>query len=234
MIDIRVIFEDEYLCVVDKPGGIVVNNADSVKDVTLQQWFVSRLVAADTMTEFWQKGGIVHRLDKDTSGVMVLAKTLEAYEGLKQQFLERKTQKTYLALVHGTLKESQGIVSLPIERYSKNKSKFAIGTDLSRMAITEWRVKETYVDYCLVELKPHTGRTHQLRVHLQHMGHPIVSDPIYGWRKWLKEDLVFCPRLFLHATQLEFTHPVTGTLMTFDSPLPFDLAPTLSRLVHSM
>ncbi len=232
----EIIFEDDWICVVNKPWGWVVNDAETVKGETVQSWFKDRIKGSldsardDKANEFASKGGVVHRLDKDTSGILVLAKTEEAYEGLKKQFLERTAVKKYLALVHGNLKEQTGVLSTPIDRHPKNRHKFAVTGDLSRTSITEWKVAQRFDEYDLVELTPHTGRTHQLRVHMQHMGHPIVSDPIYGFQKKVKQDLEICPRLFLHAKQLTITHPVTGTTQTFDAELPKDLQKVLDSI----
>ncbi len=221
----KIIFEDECLVVINKPSGMVSNDADSVKEETIQSWHKKRVGLADGESEFLQKGGLVHRLDKDTSGVMVLAKTEEAYEALKSQFLERKTIKKYVALVHGEFKEVKGLINTPIERIGK---KFYVGKDLSRTAITEWQVIKKIGENSLVELTPHTGRTHQLRVHLQSIGHPIVSDPIYGWAKKVKDDLKWCPRLFLHAKYLEFTHPTSKERVSFETELSEDL----EKVIH--
>lgn len=222
MNDSNIIFEDENICVIDKPYGMVVNNAQSVKSETVQDWFASKL--QNGTGEFLDKGGVVHRLDKDTSGVMVLAKNEQAYEKLKLQFLERKTKKTYWALVHGRMPEEKGIISASIDRHPKDSHKFAVSGNPSRTAITEWKVLKELSEYSLLELSPHTGRTHQLRVHMQHLHHPIVSDPIYGFRKSLKDDLAVCPRLFLHAKSLTFVNPTTNHEVTFGSDLPTDLA----------
>lgn len=230
MLDPRIIFEDAWMVVIDKPAGMVVNDAQTAKGETVQKWFSNRIRSGGN-GEFYDKGGVVHRLDKDTSGVMVLAKTPEAYEKLKQQFLERKAVKKYVALVHGKLAEEEGIISAPIERNPKIKSKFTIGTDLSRTAITEWKVTRQWADFALLELAPHTGRTHQLRVHMQHLGHPIVADPIYGWKKTLGEDLKWCPRLFLHAKELEITHPGSGERVKFEALIPPELQRVLD-LIH--
>lgn len=231
-----IIFEDENICVIDKPCGMVVNNAQSVKSETVQDWFAPKLDLSASNLEFLSKGGVVHRLDKDTSGVMVLAKNEQAYEKLKLQFLERKTKKTYWALVHGKMPEEKGIISASIDRHPKDSHKFAVSDNPSRTAITEWRVLKEYsmsnVQYSLLELSPHTGRTHQLRVHMQHLHHPIVSDPVYGFRKSLKDDLAVCPRLFLHAKSLTFVNPTTNHEVTFESELPTDLA-SLSLLIAS-
>ena len=211
--------------VIDKPSGMVVNKAQTVKEQTVQEWFG----VGKGEGEFYDKGGVVHRLDKDTSGVMVLTKIPEAYEKLKLQFLERKTVKKYIALVHGEFKEAKGLINTPIERFGQ---KFYVGKDLSRTAITEWEVIRVLSAkgqvLSLVELTPHTGRTHQLRVHMRHLGHPIMSDPLYGDRKTWKKDLQICPRLFLHAKYLEFTHPITGERVHFESELPAEL----KNLIH--
>ena len=137
--------------------------------------------------------------------------------------------KKYIALVYGEFKEQEGIISTPLERRGM---KFFVGGDLSKTAITEWRVLRQYsvlsTQYSVVELTPHTGRTHQLRVHMRHLGHPIVSDPIYGDRKTWKKDLQICPRLFLHAKSLEITHPVSRERMIFTAELPKEL----EKMVH--
>lgn len=229
---IRIIYKDNDICVISKPSGVITNNAETSGENTVQNWLTSefKLDLVGKAGEFYEKGGIVHRLDKDTSGVMVLALNESAYEGLKKQFMERTAKKTYLALAHGKMKEESGLISLPIERHSKNKHKFGIGTDLSRMAITEWKLLKQWKDYFLVEMYPHTGRTHQLRVHLKHFNHPIVSDPIYGGKSY-KEDVKWCSRLFLHAKKLIISHPITGEKMEFVDELPQELNEVLLKLV---
>jgi len=224
-VSLEVVFEDNWVCVISKPVGWVVNKSETTQTQTVQEWFVAR-ENGPTFTrqsgEFWEKGGVVHRLDKDTSGVMVLAKTEAAYEKLKQQFLERKTKKMYVALVLGKVNQAEGVISQPIDRHPVIKSKFSISKNLARMAITEWRVVKEYqvggVSYSQLELYPLTGRTHQLRVHLQAMGHPILGDEVYGHRKakgcW--------PRMYLHAVRLEFEHPDSGVWMRFEVPVPWE------------
>ncbi len=219
----KVLFEDEAIVVIEKPSGMIVNNAQTVKEETVQDWFKKNFDIGPGVGEFWDKGGVVHRLDKDTSGVMVLAKTEAAYLALKQQFIERQTIKKYIALVHGQMKEEKGLITASLQRHPQDGHKFTVGGETDRSAITEWRVLKRLELYTLVELTPHTGRTHQLRVHLQSIHHPIVSDPIYGFRKKIKDDLKWCPRLFLHAQYLEFTHPTTGAKVHFESKLPEEL-----------
>ncbi len=227
----EIIFEDDALVVINKPSGMVSNNAQTIQVETVQDWFAPYIKGAGE-TEFYQKGGLVHRLDKDTSGIMVLAKTEESYNYLKLQFLERRTIKKYWALVHGIPDKDSGLITAPIERHPKDKHKFTVGGDLARSSITEWNVLEKFKEFSLLELTPHTGRTHQLRVHLQHIHHPIVSDPIYGFQKRVQDDLAICPRLFLHAFYLEFTHPVSHERVHFEAPLPEDLSQAKQNLIH--
>ena len=230
----RIIFEDADICVISKPSGIITNNAETSGDDTVQNWFAKQFgldFSDRSKGEFYEKGGIVHRLDKDTSGVMILAKNEKSYEGLKKQFLERSAKKTYVALAHGVMKEAEGLISLPIERHSKNKHKFGIGTDPSRMAITEWKIVKQWKNYFLIDLFPHTGRTHQLRVHLKHFNHPIVSDPIYGGKLY-KDDIKWCPRLFLHAKELRLMHPISLGELVFTDNLPEDLQKVVENIVE--
>jgi len=224
-----VVYEDDQILVINKPSGMVSNKSQTIQEDTVQDWFSRKYnIVESPDSEFLQKQGLVHRLDRDTSGAMVLAKTEEAYNGLKQQFLERKTVKKYLALVHGEFKEQSGLITATIERHPKDRHKFTVGGDLAKASITEWIVLQQFTDMTLLELIPHTGRTHQLRVHLQHINHPIVSDPIYGFQKRIKDDLAISPRLFLHAKYLEFQHPSTAFRVHFDVDLPEELQQVLA------
>ena len=236
--ELKVVFEDESLLVIDKPAGMVVNNSQTSREETVQEWFCDKynISISNDNSEFLQKGGVVHRLDKDTSGLLILAKNPQSYEKLKSQFLNRSVNKTYLALVHGKVDPEQGIVSLPITRNPKVWGKFTIGGELARTAVTEWKVLENYSfeteRISLLELKPLTGRTHQLRVHLKHLGHPIVSDLLYLGRRQSNKDLIWCPRMWLHAQKLSIKHPVLDKTMDFECPIPADLATALEKLVH--
>lgn len=224
------------MVVIDKPAGMVVNRAQTVKNITVQDWFAPKLqsyrVTELQSSEFLEKGGIVHRLDKETSGVLLLAKTLESYEGLKKQFLERKVKKIYLTLVHGRMSQEEGIISTPIERHPKIYGKFMIGKDLSRTAVTQWKVVNRYQEYTLLEVTPLTGRTHQIRVHLAHLGYPVAGDSLYGKGKQVGEERRWCPRLFLHASDLQFMHPITGRVVDVGCDLPAELRQVLASLLH--
>lgn len=199
MNDRKVLFEDAWIKIIDKPSGVVSESL----------------------------GRVAHRLDKDTSGVIVLAKTDEAYDKLKKQFEERKVKKVYLALVHALPAGRQGIITEPIMRNPKIGNRFVVDAS-GRSAITEWKIIKKFDKYSLLEVRPMTGRTHQIRVHMKHLGHPVVSDHLYGGKQY-KEDIKWCPRLFLHAKSLEFTHPGTGERVTFESELPKELERVLHR-----
>jgi len=181
------------------------------------------------------RAGIVHRLDKETSGVLLVAKTKEAFEALQAQFKARVVDKEYTALVHGKTSR-EGTVEVPIARDPKRRTRFTVAKE-GRQAKTEYKL----IDYfsfgeaegeplSLLDVRPLTGRTHQIRVHLKYLGHPLVSDPLYLTSRRLREDLNFCPRLFLHASALSISHPKTGARMRFEAELPSDLSLALSRL----
>ncbi|MBI3384725.1 RluA family pseudouridine synthase [Candidatus Gottesmanbacteria bacterium] len=261
----KIIYEDEQLLVIAKPTGMVVNKADTTRnEFTLQEWLdryysstrqqagrsqkdSSRRVRLDSNSkaaetnEFFARSGIVHRLDKDTSGVLIIAKTEEAFINLQGQFKNREVQKKYLALVHGTIEPKSGTINIPIERNPFNRKRFGVFLG-GREAVTEYNTMSNYKlqmtndkrqttnNYTLLEVFPHTGRTHQIRVHLMHLGHPIVSDILYAGRKNIKADLKFCPRLFLHAEKIEFKHPKTSKIMEFSSKLPKELEKVLLSL----
>jgi 23S rRNA pseudouridine1911/1915/1917 synthase len=180
-----------------------------------------------------ERSGIVHRLDKETSGLLVVAKTSSAFENLKSQFKKRQVKKKYLALVHGRVSPAEGGIKAPIRRSSFNRRKFGIFPG-GRKAITDYRVKKRLNkdarDYTFLEVFPLTGRTHQIRVHLRHFGHPVVGDQKYGGRKTSRQDRAWCPRQFLHALGLGFSHPTKHKRVSFEAPLPQDLKKALQFL----
>jgi len=181
------------------------------------------------------RSGIVHRLDKETSGILLVAKTREAFANLQAQFKERKVQKSYIALVHGRPKLGEGKVVAPVGRLPWRRDRFGIVPG-GRESTTAYKLMATYKkgesEYSLVEAYPKTGRTHQIRVHFKYLGHPVVADEFYAGRKTARGDRLWCPRLFLHAAEIEFGHPVSGERVSFGSPLPGDLTKALSSLTR--
>lgn len=205
-IDLEVLYEDDDCVVVNKPVGILTHSKGVFNpEATVATWLSSRIT--DMQGE---RAGIVHRLDRATSGVMICAKTPEALSWLQKQFSQRKVKKTYRAVVQGVFKEPEAVIDMPIERNPKKPQTFRVGSN-GKDAVTAYRVLESNGALSLVELKPTTGRTHQLRVHLEQLGHPIVGDVLYGGKP--------AGRLFLHAYSLEITVP-SRERKTFSVPMP--------------
>jgi 23S rRNA pseudouridine1911/1915/1917 synthase len=229
---LAVVFQDAHLAVVNKAAGMVVHPAPGHRTGTLVNallWHVRDLSGVGGRL----RPGIVHRLDRDTSGLLVVAKTDAAHLGLAEALRKRKVKRTYLAAAWGHLSESPVTIDAAIARDRKDRKRMAV-SEGGRPALTRVRVRERWerADFLDVALK--TGRTHQIRVHLAHIGHPVVGDPVYGtgWergmggpgRTWAMELARRTPRLFLHAAELAFEHPVSGVAMRFQVPLPDDLA----------
>ena len=227
--NVEIIYQDDSVLLINKPAGIVVDKAVTNKNKTIQDW-VEEGFDHELAKDFEHRNGIVHRLDKDTSGVLVIAKTLKALEELQRQFKERETGKVYVALVHG-LVEKEGEIDAPVGRLPWNRMRFGVYPG-GKAAKTKYYVSSIIEhegeQLTLLELHPETGRTHQLRVHLKHIGHPIVADSFYAGRKTARNDLKWCPRLFLHAKSLEFKHPETSELVKYEAPLPEDLQNVLT------
>jgi 23S rRNA pseudouridine1911/1915/1917 synthase len=193
-IDLNVLYEDDDCVVIEKPLGLLSHSKGAFNpEPTVATWLRGRLRSMEG-----ERAGIVHRLDRATSGVMICAKTPEAHSWLQKQFSQRRVKKTYSAIITGTLKDPQAVIDMPIERNPKKPQTFRVGAN-GKTAVTHYEVLETNDTHSLVELKPETGRTHQLRVHLAHLGHPIVGDTLYGGQP--------AERLYLHAHQLEITLP---------------------------
>lgn len=238
----RIIFEDDSILVIDKPAGVIVDRAATNREKTIQDW-VEENFEHELAKDFEYRNGIVHRLDKDTSGVLVIAKTVKAYEELQRQFKERETEKIYVALVHGKVANDTGIIEEPVGRLPWNRMRFGV-YPAGKHAKTKYHVVANFSSHpegrrlksantselTLLELHPETGRTHQLRVHLKHIGHPIVCDPFYAGRKTARNDLKWCPRLFLHAKSLEFGHPITKQKVEYTAELPDDLQGVLDEI----
>ena len=187
--------------------------------------------------EFVNRGGIVHRLDKETSGILLIAKNPESFLNLQNQFKDRKVEKVYLAWAHGEVKPEEGEINVPVGRLSFNRKRFGIVAG-GREAVTKYKVSS--IKYLvsdgkkeplsLLELYPKTGRTHQIRVHLKYFGHPVFSDPLYGGRKTSRKDRKILSRLFLHAAKISFLHPKTGKEVSFKSDLSQKLKEFLKTL----
>ncbi len=210
-----ILHEDNHLIVLDKPAGLVVHPAPGNPSGTLVNALISRKTALSTVSGV-ERPGIVHRLDKDTSGVMVVAKDDATHQALSDQFAQGDVRRVYLALVQGVIQQDEGTIEAPIGRHPTHRQKMAVRYGASRQARTRYRVKARYAKATFLELYPQTGRTHQLRVHLKHIGHPILGDVRYGIRAGLN-------RQALHAHQLEFEHPATHGRKTFTSPWPKEL-----------
>ncbi|MCA9326995.1 RluA family pseudouridine synthase [Candidatus Saccharibacteria bacterium] len=206
-IDLEVIYEDDDCVVVNKPVGVLTHSKGAYNpEATVATWLRARLKGLEG-----SRGGIVHRLDRATSGVMICAKTPEALSWLQKQFAQRKTKKTYAAVVQGQMKHEAAIIDMPIERNPKAPATFRVGPQ-GKSAKTTYSTLKTGTKYSLLELKPETGRTHQLRVHLAHQGHPIVGDVLY--------DGETANRLYLHAEELEVTIPKDHERKVFRVPVP--------------
>ena len=219
-LDIPVVWEDEHLVVVDKPAGIAVHPAGGATTGTL----VNGLLTLGAAGGDDDRPGIVHRLDKDTSGLILVARSDRAHDRLQELIRERAVERRYLALVKGTPKSRTGRIDAPIGRDRHDKARHSIDTDTPREAVTWFSLEETIGGRALLELRLETGRTHQIRVHLEAVGLPISGDPTYG----VGGDLGL-ERQFLHAHKLSFCHPFTGEELRLSSDLPADLAAALDR-----
>ncbi|MBD3279593.1 MAG: RluA family pseudouridine synthase [Candidatus Pacebacteria bacterium] len=264
---LEIIYQDQDLLIINKPAGLVVNRAQTVKQATLQDWLAARqdkqlpaeqwqdLVPGDFNKQygsaeeiFAQRQGLVHRLDKDTSGVMVAAKNPGSLVNLLAQFKKRQVKKAYLALVHGRLQLKQGKINLPLSRTRTSPHQFAVAAD-GRPAQTSYEVLQEFTKldlqipaklkkyqrtyqagFSLVKCWPQTGRTHQIRVHFKHLQHPLVGDQHYAGRKRIKLDKLWCPRQFLHAQELCLMRPRNHKQQCFQAALTDDLQVVLKRL----
>ncbi|MGC9048616.1 MAG: RluA family pseudouridine synthase [Patescibacteria group bacterium] len=226
--DIDIIYQDDDFLIIDKPAGLLVHPTKYSKEKTLVDWLLENYPEIKNVGEK-SRSGIVHRLDKEVSGLMVIARTKRMYEHLIKQFSENKIKKEYLALVHGQPSEEKGVIDLPIGRTKKGKLvavKYRKGIKLEKPAITEYEIIQKFKNYTLLKVKPLTGRTHQIRVHLKAIGCPIVND-----KKYCKLKIVNCKltRIFLHASYLGF-YDLEGKWREFKSELPIELNDFLSEL----
>lgn len=230
----KIIFQDDSFFVVEKPAGWITNEADTTTTQPVIQSWISDNYDYPLKGNEEMRDGIVHRLDKETSGILLVAKTKETFEKLQSEFKNREVQKTYIALLHGKVEPSEGKIEATVGRLPWRRDRFGVLPG-GRESVTEYKVIKFYpgerAGYSLVEFHPKTGRTHQIRVHAKHIGHAIVSDEFYAGRKTARNDRKFCPRLFLHASGITFVHPETGEKLEFKSKLPEDLQNVLDVLV---
>lgn len=218
-----IVYEDEHVVVVNKPRGLVVHPAAGHPRGTLINGLVHRGVKLSQLGGE-MRPGVVHRIDKDTSGLLMLAKSDLAYHKLASQLKEHTVLRHYQAIVHGKLTHDTGIIDAPIGRDVKNRQRMAVVDD-GKHAVTHFHVKERFTDYTHVELRLETGRTHQIRVHMSYIGHPLAGDPVYGRRHTLQ-----IHGQALHAMTLGFHHPQTSELLTFTAELPVDMETLLAEL----
>lgn len=236
---IKIVYEDNDLLVIDKPSGVLTHRVSKEDDsLTVVSWLlghhpeIADVYSREGEDLEWEamRAGIVHRLDKETSGLMIVAKTQSAFEYLKKLFKDRKIKKTYVALVYGYFKEKSGTIDAPIGKFGgRQTTRTVVGRSYikEKSAATNYKVIKEFKDHSLVQLEPETGRTHQIRVHLKSVGRPIVCDKLYGHKN------ASCPselgRLFLHAQKLVFTTP-SGQAMSIESDLPDNLSRFLEKL----
>jgi 23S rRNA pseudouridine1911/1915/1917 synthase len=244
--ELTVTYADEHLLVVDKPAGVVVHPAPGHASGTLAH----ALAAAGAAGGEEDRPGIVHRLDRDTSGLLVVARTQETYERLQRLVRRRELTREYLALVAGTPRSRHGTIEAPVGRDRHNRLRHSLDTATPRAAVTHFELEELLPKYALLRVRLETGRTHQIRVHLEAIGLPVAGDPVYGiaagrgaaarsTRRASSASPTTLPALslglerqFLHAARLAFTHPVTGAEVDVSSPLPPDLASALAAARH--
>lgn len=226
-VELNVVYDDDAIAVIDKPAGMVVHQGVGSESGTLANALLARWPQIERLEMEASRRGIVHRLDKDTSGLMVIAKTQQALEHLAAQFQARRVEKVYTALLERKPKTATGRIEAPIARDPRQRKRMAVVRD-GKPAVTEFALMDDNFqgDRALVEFRLLTGRTHQIRVHAAFIGCPVVGDTVYGFRK----QRIKLKRNFLHAARLAFDHPVTGQRLSFESPLPAGLQNILEKL----
>ncbi len=238
-IPLSILYADDDLVVIDKPAGMVVHPAPGHPTGTLVHallyHFGDRLLALSDTT----RPGIVHRLDKGTTGVILAAMTDQAHTALQRQFAERTVLKHYDALVYGRPAQPRGSIDTPLGRDRNDRKKISVNTGQPRDARTDWKQQEAFPGLTLLRVRPRTGRTHQIRAHMAHLRHPLVGDELYAGRQWkgipergVRSALARFGRPALHARSIEFDHPTSGERLRFEAPLPADLEQLLALLRH--
>ncbi len=233
-IPLAIVFEDEHLLVVDKPAGLVVHPAAGNREGTLVNALLHHCAGRLSGIGGVARPGIVHRIDKDTSGLLVIAKTDVAHEGLAKQFAAHSVERRYLAIVSGVPRVAEGSIDAPLARSAHDRKKIAIIQGArGKRAVTHWKRLKVLHEAALVECRLETGRTHQVRVHMASIGHPLLGDPVYGRGKSVHRELLNqldFHRQALHAAGLGFTHPVTKARLSFESALPSDMQELFTAL----
>lgn len=224
-IEPKVIYQDAEILVLDKPSGWITNDADTTTSQPVVQKWLRENFNYPLIGDREYRDGIVHRLDKETSGILIVAKTLSTFEKLQKEFKERRVSKTYIALVHGKVVSKEGSIKVAVGRLPWRRERFGVLPG-GRESETNYKVLGYYNNYSLVEFKPKTGRTHQIRIHAKYMGHPVVADEFYAGRKTARADRKWCPRLFLHAGEISILD------YHFKSDLSSDLKSALLTLEH--
>ena len=225
-IPLDIFYQDEYVAVINKDSGMVIHPGAGIQNHTLVNALVYHFPEIKKVGPEIRPG-IVHRLDKETSGLLVIAKNQKAFEDLKSQFKKRQVQKKYKALVWGRYSQKQGVISWAIGRHVKEGARMSVKTKKPKKAETHFKVLKVFEKCSLLDVKPITGRTHQIRVHMSASGHPIVGDKRYGKRK---KRAALKSRLFLHAYYISFIHPQTQKRLEFNIPLPDDLQKILEKI----
>lgn len=229
----KILYQDNSFFVVDKPSGWITNDADTTTTQPVIQTWVRENFDYPLKGNTEMRDGIVHRLDKETSGILIVAKTAESFVKLQSEFKNREVQKTYTALLHGKVTPEEGKIEAEVGRLPWRRDRFGVVPG-GRSSMSEYKVIKFYPGErggnSLVEFHPKTGRTHQIRIHSKHIGHAIVADEFYAGRKTARNDRKWCPRLFLHASAIKFIHPETLKTVEFESHLPADLQSVLTTL----
>ncbi len=228
-IDLDILFEDNLIIIINKPPGLIVHPGAGNCSGTLVNALLHHNPEILNVGEDKLRAGIVHRLDKNTSGVIVVAKTQPALDFLKKEFKQRRVQKKYFALVKGVIKDNTGNIALPIGRHPQKRVIMSTKGENLRSAETGWTVKKRYKDATLVEALLKTGRTHQIRVHFYEIGYPLIGEQVYQFRR-LRKKKTSIPRQMLHSAFLAFRHPYSGRKMSFTAPLPEDFKIVLKSL----
>jgi len=228
-LDLEIMFEDDHILLINKPAGMVVHPAPGHSSGTLVNALLNHIPGLITVGNDKSRAGIVHRLDKDTSGAIVIAKSDFAFKFLQKEFKYRRVEKRYLALISGIIEPNKGEIVLPIGRHPVRRKLMCINEENGKYARTGWNVIKKFGNSCLVEARLFTGRTHQIRVHFYAMGHPLIGDRVYQYRRNRKKQGIVS-RQMLHSSLISFRHPYSGRRLTFNAAIPDDFVQTQNKI----